>query len=108
MKLNLTIRDYNKIIDTFLIKKRMSETKDFSKTAMTINFWVMIGSVMLSIFMFLMIYNDVDNFAEIYIWLPLPIVMVSIIIVLVILAKSILKKNREIDVDYEIQSHLEK
>ena len=52
----------------------------------------MIFSIGIAILTFILVYNDVNDFVEKYIWIPLGINLISIVIIFVLLVKSILHK----------------
>ena len=56
-------------------------------------------SILVSIIMFFLTYNDVEDFNEKYIWIPIVFIIVSVVVVLAILARGIFVKPERIDVD---------
>ena len=107
VKLNNTIRDFNTLIEKFLVEKKISETQDSNKTIIKINNYIMIFSILLSILMFFLLYNEVNDFIDIYIWIPLSLVLLSLLFVLFFLFKGLLTEKKNMDVDFEIKNGLE-
>ena len=56
-------------------------------------------SILVAIIMFFLTYNDVEDFNEKYIWIPIVFIIVSVVVVLAILARGIFVKPERIDVD---------
>lgn len=56
-------------------------------------------SILVAIIMFLLSYNDVEEFNDTYIWIPLIFIIVCIVAVLLVLARGIFVKAEYIDVD---------
>ena len=106
VKLNNTIREFNTLIEKFLVEKKINETQDSNKMTIQINNYIMVFSILLSILMFFLLYNDVNDFIDIYIWIPLSLVLLSLILILFFLFKGLFTVKKVIDVEFEIKTGL--
>ena len=62
----------------------------------------MVFSIGIAILTFILVYNDVNDFVDKYIWIPLSINLLSIVIIFILLAKSILNKPKKKNYDIVI------
>lgn len=63
-------------------------------------------SILVAIIMFFLAYNDVDEFNEKYIWIPMIFIIVCVVAVLAVLARGIFVKAERIEVDEMILQNL--
>lgn len=94
-------------MDSVLMQKRIEDSKDVDEGILKINNYIMVFSIGIAILTFIMVYNDVKDFVDKYIWIPLSINLLSIVIIFVLLIKSILNKPKKKNFDIVIQKKLE-
>ena len=64
-----------------------------------INNYIMAVSIFVAIIMFLLSYNDVKDFNDTYIWIPIVFIIVCVVAVLIVLIRGIFIKPETIEVD---------
>ena len=106
-KINKTIRNFNKCIDTLLIRKKMEESRDYNSfNIMLIKSIALIG-VITAFVMYILALYDVENFKEKYIFIPLSIIFVLVVVSLFIMVRGLMTHRIFFDVDAEISKALD-
>jgi hypothetical protein len=107
IQLNNTIRELNNIVEKLLAQKKHDEKKDHNIITLNINNYIMIAAVIVSLIMYWLVYHNVKDFADTYIWIPLSFVLLSLLVVLVFLFYGLFKEREITDYDFEIINALE-
>ena len=108
IKLNQTIRDFNKSIDLIIIRKKVEESKNYNSINLLVLRLLFVFTLVTAFVMYELTLYDVKDFKERYIFVPFAVLLAAVAVSLLILGKGLLTKRHFIDIDAEVSKMLDK
>lgn len=107
-RLNITITDINKHIDQILIRKKVEESKEYNSNNILALRLLFVLAMITAFVMYVLALYDVEQFKEVYIFVPLGIIMAIVVASLIVLMVGLNTKRISIDTDSEISKVIDK
>ena len=93
-EINETLFKINKMVDLFLIKKKLDENKEFS-IPHNILFKILLGSIIfLSMLTYILVVNEIKQFNEGYVLIPVILILLFVLASFLIVLKGISKVQK--------------